>query len=245
MSEILLNGAAQLGVELAAAQQQAFGLYLDLLLQGNRVVNLTSLREPDAVERRHLLESLAFGALLAGRGLLTAGVRILDLGSGGGLPGIPLKLAWPEVALTLLEATARKARFLEGAIAALGLPRAAVLYGRAEALAHDPNLRGQFDLVSARAVAALPALVELALPFLTLGGTLAAVKGSRAPAELTAAHEALRVCGGRVVATEPLPAEGPLHLILIEKISETPLTYPRRPGRPAAAPLGLGLGAGR
>lgn len=250
--EILMKGAATLGIELDAAQREAFALYLDLLLQANQSLNLTSLRDAESIERRHFLESLALGHLLEDRSLLpfdartsshqALGARVLDLGSGAGLPGIPLKIVWQGVELRLLEATAKKARFLHAAAVALQLSRTQILEGRAELLAHAPDLRGRFDLVTARAVAALPALIELALPFLAVGGTLAAVKGSRALEELHVAGEALRLCGGRVVARESLPGGGPLQLVLIEKIAETPAKFPRRPGLPAASPLGAGRG---
>lgn len=232
--------AAGFGLRLDQWQLSGLSHYLELLLEANQRFNLTSLQDSGAMQHRHLLESLALGAFLDRRGLLGERTRILDLGSGGGLPGLPIRLTWPAVRLSLLDATAKKARFLDLACASLGLDDVTVLCGRAETLARDPELREQFDLVIARAVAALPALIELALPFLIEGGSLAAVKGSRAEEEISAAAVALSLCGGRLGAHEPLPASQRLSVVLIDKVAPTPARYPRAPGRPATAPLGAG-----
>ncbi len=146
--------------------------------------------------------------------------------------------AQPGIDLWLLEATAKKARFIESAATSLRLRGAGVLTGRAETLAHHPQLRESFDLTLARAVAPLPTLVELALPFLRLGGHLAAMKGSRAGQEIADAAKALELCGGMVAKELPVVEGASLGLILVRKSSPTPDRFPRRPGQPASHPLG-------
>ena len=146
--------------------------YRDLLAASAAEFNLVSasVRDVDSIERRHIAESLAFGALLAARGLLADGARVLDVGTGAGLPGLPLKIAWPSLKVTLLEATGKKCRFLESVVSALGLEGVEVVEGRAEELAHTTAHRASYDLVVARAVAALPVLLEYCVPFLGVGG---------------------------------------------------------------------------
>jgi 16S rRNA (guanine527-N7)-methyltransferase len=160
------------------------------------------------------------------------------VGSGGGLPGIPLAIARPDARVTLLEATGKKAAFLERAARGLGLDNVRVLTARAEEAAHDSRERERYDVVVARAVAPLPALVELTLPFVRVGGVLAAVKGSRAEQETAEGEGAVRRCGGGEVQSRSLSADTPaLRLLLIPKVSPTPPELPRRPGMPVKRPL--------
>jgi 16S rRNA (guanine527-N7)-methyltransferase len=218
--------------------QSALRNYIDLLAEANKTVNLTSLREPEAIERRHIAESLAVARALTEAGVLAPGARVIDVGSGGGLPGIPLAIVRPDVAVTLLEATGKKAAFLERAVAMLGLGNVRVLAARAEEAAHLSTEREVYDLALARAVAPLVSLAELTLPFVRVGGALAAVKGSRAEQEIEDAAAAIRTCGGGGVRTLALDTGGPnLRLLLIPKVAATPSHLPRRPGMPAKRPL--------
>jgi 16S rRNA (guanine527-N7)-methyltransferase len=235
--EQLLHGSDALGIHLGEGQIRQFRTYLDLLVSANSTMNLTGVRDGAAIVRRHFLESLALGSALRQRGLLADDECALDLGSGAGLPGVPMKIAWPGITLALLESTGKKARFLEGLVEALGLQSTSVLAGRSEEFAHRPDLREAFGLVVARTVAAMPGLVELALPFLHSGGVLAALKGSRVDEELFASTEALKVCGGRLMAQSRIEGSA-LSLVLIEKTSVTPEAFPRRPGLPARRPIG-------
>ena len=215
--------------------------YRDLLAASAREFNLTgvSVRDPEAIERRHIGEALAFGALLASWRLLEDGAKVLDVGSGAGLPGLPLKIAWPSLHVTLLEATGKKCRFLESVVARLRLEGIDVVEGRAEELAHDSRHRATYDLVVARAVAPLPVLLEYCLPFLRVGGTLAASKGSAAQSELAASQKALAELGGAVEAVLPFEPPGlpPQTVILVRKVAQTPEPYPRRSGIPSKRPL--------
>lgn len=212
--------------------------YRDLLLAANASLNLTSVRDAEAAERRHIAESLALVWSLEAAGRLAPGVRAIDVGSGGGLPGIPLAIVRPDVSVTLLEATLKKALFLERVVGDLTLTNARVLAARAESAAHHPSEREAYDLALARAVAPLATLVELTLPFVRIGGALAAVKGSRAGEEIVGAAGAITRCGGGALQSLSISPDVPtLRLLLIAKLTPTPSELPRRPGMPGKRPL--------
>ena len=227
------------GIALSDAQMALFEGYALLLAEWAARANLVSDATPSVVERRHFLESLAFGAALRERELIRPDSRVLDLGSGAGFPGVALKIGWPDLRLTLLEATGKKTEFLAALVEALRLKDVDILTGRAEDLAHDAEWRGAFDVVVARAVAPLPALLELGLPFARVGGRLATVKGSRAAAELAASRHALTVLGARAATFGlGLRVPGPPQQIIVAvKLRATPDEYPRRAGMPAKSPL--------
>jgi 16S rRNA (guanine527-N7)-methyltransferase len=242
MLSTLVRGARELGVELDARQLATFERYYRLLEATGSRSSVTAVRGYEAVQQRHFLESLALLPPLREAGLLAPGARerVLDLGAGAGLPGLPLKIAAPQLELTLLEATARKADFLRETVRDLALDGVEVLVGRAEDAARQAGRRESYDLVVARAVAALPALLELALPFLRVGGVLAAPKGSRAPQEVRRSERALDILGGELLSAAALAVPGAEHrlwLILVRKVAPTPAIYPRRPGIPAKRPL--------
>jgi len=237
MLDLLASDAAARGVNLNEAQIAKFERYLALLQDWSERANLVGDASPDIVQRRHFAESLALGAVLRERQLLRGHEDVLDVGAGAGFPGVPMKIAWPGLRLTLLEATAKKTAFLSELVANLGFDDAAVLTGRAETLAHDPALRERFDLVLARAVAPLPALLELTLPFARAGGRVVTPKGSRASAEIEASSRALQLLGG-AAHTLLLDVPGPPQtLVVVSKRRPTPPQYPRRAGVPARSPL--------
>jgi 16S rRNA (guanine527-N7)-methyltransferase len=212
--------------------------YAGRLLEENRRANLTSLRDRDAIYRRHFVESLALLQALEDAGLVAS--PVIDIGTGAGFPGLPMKIARPDLELTLLEATGKKVRFLESMVAELDLAGVRVIQGRAEDIARQPEHRESYRLAVARAVAPLPVLLELALPLLAVGGVLAAPKGSAAPRELRASGHALEVLSGEVVSTDrlDLPVEGPIPtLVIVRKTGPTPNAYPRRAGIPNKRPL--------
>jgi 16S rRNA (guanine527-N7)-methyltransferase len=216
--------------------------YRDLLSASAAEFNLVSasVRDVESIERRHIAESLVFGALLDARGLLSDGAKVLDVGTGAGLPGLPLKIAWPSLQVTLLEATGKKCRFLESVVSELGLEGVEVIEGRAEELARAPAHRASYDLVVARAVAALPVLLEYCVPFLRLGGVLAGTKGSAALSELETSGGALEALGASVedVASLEVPGLPAQSVVVVRKHAETPERYPRRTGIPTKRPLG-------
>ena len=235
----LADACRELGLDLDADTVERLRRYRDLLAAAARRFNLTSLRDPAQIERRHIVESLALGRLLADRGLLAAGARVVDIGSGAGLPGLPLKIAWPGLRLSLLESNGKKCRFLREVVGELALGEVEVLEGRAEDFGRDPAHRAAYDLAVARAVAPLPALLEYALPFLRLEGRLAAVKGSAAQRELGASQAALAALGGRVEAVLDFRPPGGLRqsVIIVLKEAQSPERYPRRAGVPSKRPI--------
>jgi 16S rRNA (guanine527-N7)-methyltransferase len=224
---------------LTAEQHARLAAYAHRLAAAAAVMSLTTVRDPAGIERRHLGESLALARTLAAAAVLPAGAAVIDVGSGGGLPGIPLAIARPDLHVALLEATAKKAAFLAETVTALGLDNVAVLAVRAEDAGRDPAHRERYDLAVARAVAPLPTLAELTLPLVRVGGHVAAVKGSRHAREIAAATAAIARCGGRVAGVLPLAGAetGPLVVVLLAKDRPTPPELPRRAGVPARRPL--------
>jgi len=235
---ILADGAKRLRFGLRPSQLKKFRTYLDELKAARPHLRLTALTDPEAVQRRHFLEPLALLAALEEIDAL--GKTAIDIGSGAGFPGLPIKIVRPTLNLTLLEANAKRAAFLERLVQRLSLERVTVVNDRAEEVAHNPEHREAYELVLARAVAPLPTLVELTLPFLRLGGVLAAPKGSGAPREAREAAAALRACGGHVESIHRLHipgAETSPTLVIVRKASDTPQRFPRRTGIPAKRPL--------
>ena len=225
-----------LGLDLSAEQQGAFERYQRELIAWNDRVNLTAITDPLAVEMRHFLDSLTIQR--AAR--LSAGMKVIDVGAGAGFPGLPLRIVFPAIQLTLLEATGKKIAFLEHVVSELNLTGVKTVNARAEEAGQESAYREQYDLVVARAVARLPILVEYLLPLCKLGGRCIAMKGESAMAEINLAEHAIRLLGGKfvqVTAVE-LPHVTETHyLIVIDKVAATPPHYPRRPGIPSKKPL--------
>jgi 16S rRNA (guanine527-N7)-methyltransferase len=225
-----------LGLELGSETQRAFGLYADELLAWNEQINLTAITDPEAIEMRHFLDSLS--VLLATP--FAPGARVIDVGTGAGFPGLPLRLVCPQIELTLLEATHKKTMFLEHILKRLNLTNVRILNQRAEEAGQDAASRERFDVVLARAVAQMPVLGEYLLPLCKMGGKCIALKGESAVAEAQQAEHALRILGGHVEKVIPveLPQVPETHyLVVIQKMAATPPQYPRRPGMPTKRPL--------
>lgn len=234
----LALGSNRLRIPITGEQLAAFEAYLDALAEARPRLRVTALTDPDAIQRRHFLEPLALLAAIEEREPL--GETAIDIGTGAGFPGVPIKIVRPGLRLTLLDAHAKRAGFLRDLVSRLGLEGVSVVHDRAEAAARDPAHRESYDLALARAVAPLPALVELALPFLRVGGLLAAPKGSGAAREAREAAAALRECGGVLEEVRTLGGLGEgvaPTLVLVRKTAATPERYPRRPGIPAKRPL--------
>ncbi len=236
MTGLAEQASALLGLTLTPEQETQFDLYASELAVWNQQVNLTAITDLDAVRVRHFLDSLTIAKAAA----LTPGLRVIDVGTGAGFPGLPLRIICPELRLTLLEATGKKVAFLEHVIDLLKLDNVTTLNSRAEDAGHEPTQRGAYDLVLARAVARLPSLLEYLLPFAKVGGLCIAMKGRTAQAEAANSSRALAVLGGKLrgIETFHLPEiEEPHHLVVIEKGTATPRDYPRKPGIPTRKPL--------
>ncbi len=236
----LRQGSLQLGIRLTEEQIDKFARYQAELLAWNNRVNLTSITDPAEVEVKHFLDSLTVLKGIPRPHGRPRPIRIVDIGAGAGFPGIPLALLSPHNRVTLVETTGKKCRFLEHIIKTLALANVEVRCGRAEDLARDPMLREQFDLVVARAVAALPTLVEIAIPYARIGGRAIAMKKTGIDVELADAGYAIKALGGRfvppVVVRVPILNEERL-LVIIEKVRATSADFPRKAGIPTKSPL--------
>lgn len=237
----LVDGARALGLRLTAEQQAAFQVFFEELVAWNQKFNLTAITDYEQVQIRHFLDSLS--CILAQELRLALGrpePRIIDVGTGAGFPGVPLKLVCPAARLTLLEATGKKGTFLEHLVHRLALGGVTVINGRAEDVAHDLSHRQQYDVALARALADLPVVVEYTLPFCKVGGWVIAQKGKAGAAEAWNAQRAITLLGGELRRVIPVELSGlpeDRSLVVIEKVSPTPEAYPRRPGIPAKRPL--------
>jgi 16S rRNA (guanine527-N7)-methyltransferase len=234
---ILDAGLASLHVLATPRQRAALGDHVRLLLAWTQAINLTSIRDPAAAAREHVLDSLTAVPLLRARGV----TAVLDLGSGGGFPGIPLAVILPARRVLLVESVGKKARFLATAVAGLGLePQVAVAAARAEELASDPHQRGAWQAVVARAVTNLAELAELALPLLAPGGLLLAWKRRPLEDELGRAGPAIATLGGGEPALTPVGIDGLSDhvLVAITQLRRAPAGFPRDPASRRRRPLG-------
>lgn len=232
---------AALEIELSGGQLAQLADYLARVLDANTRMNLTAIKEPDAAWRRLIIDSLT---VLPGIDDLepAAGgaVSIIDIGSGAGLPGLPLAIARPGVQVTMLETTGKKADFIRGCIEALGLANAQVIQQRAETLGQDEQHRARYDAAVSRAVGAMPLVLEYSLPLVREGGRVLAMKGPRAEQELEESGDAMDKLGGgdlAVIDAYPESFENELVIVSIIKERPTPNAYPRLPGIPKKQPL--------
>lgn len=226
----------QLGLRLSRSQLSALALYERELVDWNARFNLTAIRDPQEIYIKHFLDSLT--CLLAMREA-TMG-KLVDIGTGAGFPGIPIKIMYPKLQLTLVESVGKKAEFCRHVVKILDLPGVEVIQERAEVLGQDPVYRERYDWAVARAVAILPVLAEYLLPLVRVGGSMLAMKGESGPAEAHRAEHALRVMGGHLRQLMPVTLPGVAeerYLVVIDKVAATPNSYPRKVGVPAKRPL--------
>ena len=227
-----------MGIELSLAQLDQFQMYLEKLVEWNSSINLTSAGALEDAEMRHFLDSLTV-SLAIPSGMLESG-RFVDVGSGAGFPGIPLKIAFPGLRPSLVEATAKKTAFLTLLLSDLGLCDVEIWTERSETLAQNPILRESFDFALVRAVGGVATLAELTLPFCRTGGVVVIQKGPEIGDELDAGRRAIEAVGGFVKEVRQVEVGGPgrkATLLVLEKTSPTPPQYPRRPGVPQRRPL--------
>jgi 16S rRNA (guanine527-N7)-methyltransferase len=216
--------------------------YRDLLFRWNQRFNLTAVREPDEIDHRLIADALrllpSIDAACEERG---GSLRMIDLGTGAGLPGLVIKIVRPQISMVLVDATNKKVRFVQHVVSELGLETAQTVHGRAEDIGHHPDYRAQFDLVTARGVAPLPTLIELTVPLLVKGGVFLFPKGDQIDDELRSGQDAARILGARIESAPLLAgdvAEPVTRLVCGVKLAATPEQYPRRAGIPQKEPLG-------
>lgn len=227
---------SQFGVRLNARQLEAFDWYAAELQSWNQRFNLTSVTDREQIEIKHFLDSLSCLRVMHPE----PGARIVDIGTGAGFPGIPIRIACPQVHMLLVESIGKKAQFCQHIVDELELTNVAVIHSRAEQVGRLPEYREQFDWALARAVANLPTLLEYLLPLVKVGGGAIAQKGDTAPAEAQSARVAMQVLGGELEEIIPVELPGVAetrHLVVMRKSAATPEKYPRRPGVPGKRPL--------
>lgn len=237
--QYLYTGATRLDLKLQPQQIEQFHVYYQELIDWNQRINLTSITDFKEVQLKHFLDSLTV-ILAIKQPIASKNLSLIDVGSGAGFPGLPLKIAFPNINLVLLEATAKKAAFLHHLAQKLNLDDVEVLVGRAEEIAHRAQYRQRFEVVLSRAVATLPAIAELTLPFCAFKGRTIIQKKGDIEDELSKATRAIEILGGSQPELKKVKLPeftDDRYLVIIDKISLTPAKYPRRPGIPAKRPI--------
>ncbi len=240
-AKLLTGSAAFYGLQLDDEQVGKFFIFKDLLLDWNSRMNLTAIEEESDIIIKHFSDSLSIAPIIAElKQRMPEGqsLSLVDVGTGAGFPGIPLKIALPGLEVTLLDALAKRVNFLNEAVSKLGLKAINAIHGRAEELGRDKNHRERYDVAVARAVAALPVLLEYCLPFVKTGGVFIAMKGGAD--ELDQSGRALKELGGEVSHVKELNlpfSDIKRKIIVIKKLRQTPSKYPRKPGKPSKDPL--------
>ncbi|MDD3393541.1 MAG: 16S rRNA (guanine(527)-N(7))-methyltransferase RsmG [Clostridia bacterium] len=233
---LLKTCCEQMQIPLTDQMADQFMVYMSVMLEWNKKMNLTSITEEREVVLKHFADSLSLVPYLT----ISENTKIIDVGTGAGFPGLPVKIACPQVSVTLLDSVQKKIGFLEEAISAMGLGEIACVHSRAEDGGQNPLFREQFDYCVSRAVANLTVLSEYCLPFVKVGGALAALKGPDAIGEIAEAEGALAKLGGKVreIIDVTIPFTELSHkLVFIEKVSSTPKEYPRKAGKISKNPL--------
>jgi 16S rRNA (guanine527-N7)-methyltransferase len=237
--ENLNNAATYFGINLNPVQIEQFAVYRRELLHWNKSLNLTSITDPKEIVYKHFADSLSIIPAMD-LDVQVENLAVIDIGTGAGFPGIPLKIALPDIKLALVDSTQKKLRFVEHIVSTIGLKDVSIHASRAEELAHDPMHRESYQYVLSRAVAKLPVLAELCLPFCAPNGRFIAQKKGDIAEEVKSAHTAFNILGAKL--HEVLPVTFPAlddsrFLVVVDKISSTPAGYPRRPGIPLKRPL--------
>ncbi len=240
MEEFVAASQTLLDLYLSQQQVDAFEHYATELTKWNEQQNLTAIIDPQGILIRHFLDSLTCLKLIGSPAQADQTINIIDVGSGAGFPGLPLKIARPELQLTLLEATEKKCKFLRHMVRELKLEEVHVIQGRAEDVARQSEHRAVYDWAVARALARMPVLLELLLPFVRSAGCCLAQRGANAHAESQEVANALAILGGQIRQLAPIELPGVVetrYLVVVKKVSATPDKYPRRAGIPNKRPL--------
>lgn len=232
--KILKEGSLEYGIELSDAQADKFINYAEVLKDWNTRINLTAIEEDKDIIIKHFIDSLSIAPYIK-----KVGLSVIDVGTGAGFPGIPLKIAIDNLKVTLLDSLDKRIKFLNEVISTAQLNDITAVHGRAEDFGTNPSYREKFDISTARAVAALPVLLEYCLPFVKIGGTFIAMKGNNIE-ELKDSKKALSILGGEIdeVKEITLPfGEMKRNIITVRKLRQTPTKYPRKAGKPSKEPL--------
>lgn len=238
---ILKAGTEAIDVSLTEDNVEALVTYANLLRQWNEVMNLTNILDDEGIAMRHFVDSLTIVPYIneeqgkQGKKNLT----VVDVGTGAGFPGIPLKIKCPEVLVTLMDSLNKRLNFLNEVCSSVSLKGIRTVHARAEDAGHDNMHREKYDIATARAVAALPVLCEYCLPFVKVGGAFIAMKGN-SDEELEQSHKAISLLGGKIEKTEKFTLPGTdmnRSIVVIRKIAHTPKSYPRQAGKPSKSPI--------
>ncbi|MCL5781531.1 MAG: 16S rRNA (guanine(527)-N(7))-methyltransferase RsmG [Firmicutes bacterium] len=232
----LMKASEEMGFSLTNQQLQLFQRYYELILEGNQKFNLTAITEPADVAVKHFVDSLTCLSALA----VPEGARVLDVGTGAGFPGVPLKIYRPDLNIMLMDSSKKRITFLNETIASLGLTGMQAVHHRAEDFGQRGEFREGFDFVVSRAVARLAVLAEYCLPCVKVGGYFVSQKGPEIDEEVQEAGKAFKTLGGKLEEVKkfklPLIQDG-RSLVIVKKIQPTPETYPRKAGTPAKKPI--------
>lgn len=229
------EGLKSLSIPLSETQKQQFIRYYEILIEWNKVMNLTAITDFDEVVQKHFIDSLTIV-----KAMPIENQKIIDIGTGAGFPGIPLKIAFPSTKIVLLDSLNKRINFLNEVIKTLDLKDIETIHGRAEDYGKNPQYREKFDICVSRAVANLSSLSEYCIPFVKMGGSFISYKSGKANEELEAAQNAIKLLGGKVLNTTEFSLPNTdMHrtLITIGKFVTTPKKYPRSAGKPAKEPL--------
>ena len=236
MEKLVQEAQELFNVHLTGRQVLALVTYEKELLEWNQKFNLTAIRDTESIRTKHFLDS--FSCVLAWKA--SPPNHLIDVGTGAGFPGIPLKILYPNLKLTLVESVRKKVMFCQHIVSLLGLEHVNVLQARAEDLGQDPQNREKFDWAVARAVANLNVLSEYLIPLVKVGGAMLAQKGESGPAEAQSAEGAMTLLGGKLKQLIPVNLPGVAddrYLVVVDKVAATPPKYPRKPGIPGKQPL--------
>lgn len=234
--DVFIDGAKELGLDLSDREIDMFSEYKRLLKEWNEKINITAITDDDEIDVKHFLDSVS----VFKSGLINGTERIIDVGTGGGFPGIPVNILKPDTEVVLLDGLNKRLKFLNEVIDTLGLQNISTVHGRAEELGRKKEYRETFDIAVSRAVASLNTLSEYCLPFVKVGGYFVAMKGPDVDEEIEQAEKAIEKLGGQIEKRIdiPLPSSDIVHnLLLIKKVKQTPSVYPRGGGNPKKKPL--------
>ena len=236
MNDFLLAVQEYVNITLTSKQLSNLAIYELALVEWNTRINLTAVDEPEMIRTKHFLDSLTCYQVMQD----TPMERVIDLGTGAGFPGLPLKIIFPRMRLTLVDSVRKKTDFCQYIVDQLGLTEVEIIQDRAENIGQNAAHREKYDWAVARAVAIMPVLMEFLLPLAAIGGKVLAMKGENAPAETQNAENAIEILGGHIQKLLPISLPGVAdqrYLVVVDKIAATPQRYPRRVGAPAKKPL--------